>query len=62
MNPTSSREIDEKIGQYQVRVRVNFGEKFVLQPNQLVLGSTLEYISLPTDMTSQVIGRSSWAG
>jgi dCTP deaminase len=60
VDPARKGEIERKIGQYQERVRVNFGEEFILHPHHLVLGSTLEYLALPADLTAQVIGRSSW--
>ena len=60
VDPAKKREFEENIGRYQERVRVRFGEKFVLHPGQLVLGSTLEYIGMPLDLTAQVVGRSSW--
>jgi len=60
VDPARRREFEENIGRYQERVRVRFGEKFVLHPGQLVLGSTLEYIGMPTNLTAQVVGRSSW--
>jgi len=60
INPTETSVIEEEIGRYQDRVRVRFGEQFVLHPRQLVLGSTLEYVALPHDLTAQVLGRSSW--
>lgn len=60
INPTLKDYIEQNIGQYQEYVRVSFGEPFVLHPHQLVLGSTLEFISLPSDLTAQVLGRSSW--
>lgn len=60
VDPTARNNIQAEIGQYQERIRIGFGERFVLQPRQLVLGSTLEYVALPPDLTAQVIGRSSW--
>jgi len=45
----------------QERRVVRFGQKFVLHPGQLVLGSTFEYLQLPSDLEGQVEGRSSWA-
>lgn len=38
----------------------NFGEKFLLYPNQLVLGSTFEYVRLPKNIFGMLITRSSW--
>ena len=60
LDPTKKEEIIRNIGKYQKRVFVKFHDPFILHPNQLVLGSTLEYISLPSDLCSYVIGRSSW--
>lgn len=36
-------------------------EPFVLHPSEFVLGSTLEYIKLPSDIAARLEGRSSWA-
>jgi dCTP deaminase len=60
INPTRQKEIREEIGKYQERVRVSLREQFVLHPHQLVLGCTLEYVAVPTDVIAQVEGRSSW--
>ena len=38
----------------------NFGEKFILYPQQLVLASTFEYVKLPNDLFGIVFTRSSW--
>ncbi|WP_158077251.1 dCTP deaminase [Caenibacillus caldisaponilyticus] len=38
----------------------NFGERFLLYPNQLVLASTFEYVKLPKDLFGLLITRSSW--
>lgn len=45
---------------YQERVVRRFREAFVLHPRQLVLGSTLEYVRVPTDLMCYVIGKSTW--
>ena len=45
----------------QERVVVQPKDQFVLHPGMLVLGSTLEYLRLPSDLECQVEGRSSWA-
>jgi dCTP deaminase len=60
LDPADKDLIEQRIGEYQERVRVGFGLPFALHPNHLVLGSTLEYVSVPLDVTAQVIGRSSW--
>jgi dCTP deaminase len=38
----------------------NFGEKFILYPQQLVLASTFEYVKLPNDLFGIIFTRSSW--
>ena len=42
------------------RIRLKYHSEFVLHPNQLLLAVTLEYISLPFNVFSQVASRSSW--
>jgi dCTP deaminase len=44
----------------QERVWVPFKHALALHPNELILGSTLEYVVLPDFLTAYVIGRSSW--
>ena len=39
---------------------VGIGDYLVLHPRQFVLGNTLEYIHLPSNLAAYVIGRSSW--
>jgi|SRR5665213_2286296 len=41
-------------------VFVSLGAEFVLHPGQFVLGATLEFVRLPSDISGQVVGRSSW--
>lgn len=53
-------EPSSRIGQFQEKVYVPLGKKLILHPQQLVLGSTLEYIRMPKDLMAEVIGRSSW--
>lgn len=44
----------------QREIENGWGEEFVLHPDELVLATTLEYISLPADIGAQVITRSSY--
>ncbi len=44
----------------QVHVELSWREPFVLHPQEVVLGASLEYIVLPADLTGQVITRSSY--
>jgi dCTP deaminase len=53
-------ELAWKISRYQEKIYVPLGKKLILHPQQLVLGSSLEYIRLPDDIMAEVIGRSSW--
>jgi dCTP deaminase len=49
-----------RIERYQESIRLNYREKFVLHPNQLIIGSTLEYVSLPKKLMCYVVGKSTW--
>lgn len=42
------------------RVRLRYHSKFMLHPNQLILGVTFEYVSLPFNLFGMIISRSSW--
>lgn len=53
-------EIKSEIEQYHEEHYVRYGQSFVLHPRDLILGSTLEYISFPLDLTAHAGGRSSW--
>jgi dCTP deaminase len=39
---------------------VPFGSRFILHPQSFVLGATLEWIRLPSNLAGYVVGRSSW--
>jgi len=61
MDPSAHvEELKEKIQRYQFRVSKRFHEEFILHPQQLVLGSTLEYLSFPSGVGGYVLSRSSW--
>jgi len=51
------REVEERL--YE-RSRLRYNSKFVLHPNQLILGATFEYLSLPYDICCTIVSRSSW--
>jgi dCTP deaminase len=51
----------DDIKQNQTRVHVPWGEYLVLPPHHTVLGSTLEFIKLPLDLSGQILTRSSIA-
>jgi deoxycytidine triphosphate deaminase len=44
----------------QMFVELSPKERFVLHPNEVVLGATLEYLGIPDDLSGQVITRSSY--
>lgn len=48
------------ISSYFLETRRDIGEKFVLYPSQLVLATTLEFLSLPSNLYVDVISRSSY--
>lgn len=48
------------IGSYFQETRREIGEKFVVYPNQIVLATSLEYVSLPLEVYADVISRSSF--
>jgi|SRR5579862_8069806 len=60
LDPSQGEKIEDNIERYQNLTRVQFGQEFILHPSHLVLGCTLEYVSMPTDLACQVLGRSSW--
>jgi len=39
---------------------VPYGKTFTLHPRQFVIGGTLEYFGLPSDLMAFVVGKSSW--
>jgi deoxycytidine triphosphate deaminase len=44
----------------QMYIELSRTERFVLHPQELVLGATLEYLVMPNDVSGQVITRSSY--
>jgi len=53
-------QLKDKIRQYYERVYKGYGQEFILHPRELVLGVTLEYLRLPTDLIAYIVGRSTW--
>ncbi|SDR10562.1 dCTP deaminase [Pseudoxanthomonas sp. CF125] len=51
---------DPRSARYNSRHYANFGSKFYLHPNELVLASTLEYVKLPFNLSAWVTSRSRW--
>jgi len=59
INPADRSAFLEQRRKYQKRIFVPFGKPFNLHPHEFALARTLEYISLPKQMSAYVIGRSS---
>lgn len=57
----ASRGSSEILRFYETVVKANPRDPFVLHPQHFVLGSTLEYVCLPNDITGNLQGRSGWA-
>jgi dCTP deaminase len=60
IDPTRTGSWEADLHRYQERTRISLHDKFVIHPGQLILGATLEYISLPRTLAASVEGRSSW--
>lgn len=60
VDPTDGSRLEQEIHRTQNRIRISRGQQFVIHPGQLVLGATLEYISMPKEIAATVEGRSSW--
>lgn len=50
-------EVEKYTDKYKI---LDKKEKFILHPNEFILGCTLEYIKLPNDIAARIEGRSSW--
>ncbi len=51
------REVKKYTERYKMLTK---HERFIIHPGEFVLGNTLEYIKLPTDIAGRLEGRSSW--
>ncbi|MGA9389355.1 MAG: dCTP deaminase [Candidatus Sulfotelmatobacter sp.] len=56
MSPTHQTDLLK----YKDDTFVPIGDYFVLHPGQFVLGETLEWVHLPTDLVAFVVGKSTW--
>lgn len=56
-NPQTVKEVEQRL--YE-KIRLQYHSKFMLHPNQLILGVTFEYLYLPRDVACQIMSRSSW--
>ena len=58
VNP--AEDTSKNVTDLQERVVLPLGQSLYLQPQQFVLGSTLEFIKVPHDCSASVLGKSSW--
>lgn len=60
IDPSKPDNLRESIHRTQQKVRVQTKQPFIIHPRQLVLAATLEFVSMPSNLTALVEGRSSW--
>ena len=60
INVDRSRENFRRISSYFQTTRREVGDRFMLYPGQVVLGTTLEFIAMPTDLYGELYTRSSY--
>jgi dCTP deaminase len=59
-DPSDPAEFRKNLDQRQEYVRRGIGDPFLLQPGEFVIGRSLEYVTLPPDVSAEALGRSSW--
>jgi dCTP deaminase len=59
-DPTDPSTFKRNLEQRQEYVRRGIGDPFQLQPGEFVIGRSLEYVTLPADVSAEALGRSSW--
>jgi dCTP deaminase len=59
-DPARVDEIAERVRSYQDYLRRPPGSAFYLHPGEFAIARTLEYLTLPDEISAQVAGRSSW--
>lgn len=53
-------DYEQNLKKYKDDYFIPIGDYFVLHPQQFVLGETLEWIHLPSNLAASVVGRSAW--
>jgi dCTP deaminase len=53
-------EICREVANYTETIHVAPMEQFILHPKEFALGSTLEYVKLPSNLAGRLEGRSTW--
>jgi dCTP deaminase len=59
-DPTQAEEMRARLSDYQTYVRRPLGSAFYLHPGDFAIARSLEFVTLPGDLSGQAIGRSSW--
>jgi dCTP deaminase len=59
-DPARVDEMERRLREYQTYVRRPLGSAFYLHPGDFAIARSLEYVSLPDDISAQAMGRSSW--
>lgn len=59
-DPARVDEIGQRVRNYQDYLRRPPGSAFYLHPGEFAIARSLEYLTLPDDISAQVGGRSSW--
>ena len=54
------RDIQKQVQEYTEVIHTQPMQPFILHPGEFALGSTLEYIVLPSDISGRLEGRSTW--
>lgn len=58
--PSKNHEIHQPIRTFFQETRRDLGDRFIVYPHQVVLATTLEYVSLPPNCYADVLSRSSY--
>ncbi|AYH46339.1 dCTP deaminase [Dickeya fangzhongdai] len=58
--PSRNHEVHQPIRTFFQETRRDIGDRFIVYPNQVVLATTLEYVSFPPDCYADVLSRSSY--
>ncbi|GBF31577.1 dCTP deaminase [bacterium MnTg04] len=60
IDPSDQSSRRRSIASYFQETRRDLGDRFVLYPDQVVVTTTLEYVSLPTNVYADILTRSSY--
>lgn len=59
-DPTDRKAVLQAESSLYERIRLPYNSKFVLHPNEVILGVTFEYVVTPADVFCMIVSRSSW--